>query len=147
MNRVAETLLHNILGEAAAWDKKTRQLRYRHVLVRLYADLELEWYGLVYFRMYHRACALWRQSFPGELRAHFFEQISFMGEPDGWSIIAEDDLTCQWVLSEHLEHYCNVYFLQQHPEWAHQDVSEEEILALGIRPKVVPDKPGQSSLF
>lgn len=153
MNRKSTEIITEILSSEAAWDKKTRKLKYDNVI---------EWY-----REERAARFDDEVLYPRLLRAHRMLSVwcnATLGE-DGWL----EDGELSDALSDQLsgdsfynvvgypivpglrsrQYYRESYFVHiwDGTEWAMEEPTEEEILALGIVPSLVPSKAGQPALF
>ena len=153
MNQMTREILAELLLIEKAWDKKTRQLNYHWVIdnyrgTRAYKfDSEVLYPRLL---RAHRMLAVWHDIPLTE---------------DGWI----DDYDLSDALSDqlcgdsmynvvgypivpglrHNQYFRDSYFskIWESEEWVMENPTEQEILAIGIQPTLVPAKVGQPSLF
>lgn len=138
MNAITTEIFTAILGTEEAWDKRTRKLRYGHVL-KMYQDIhEQRFINEVMFPEWRKATKLLRALIPEDQRdVHFTPDETF-----GWLI----QMCSEDCYFERFSDYLGVLvdrrclFIFNEEKWAPEDPSEEEILALGIRPGIVPTK-------
>lgn len=140
MNEQAKSIIRDILTDEHAWDKKTRKLRPFWVIEQYQKYREISWLYTVYFPRFDRAVRLiesWQL-----LPTDHFEDLK-----------VDDKLTIRWincsdcleVIQYRIDHYFEHIWWSS--AWAWQEITEQDILDLGIRPNLVPAKPGQDSLF
>lgn len=148
MNKRAQEIVSELLSLDEAWDKKTRKLRFDWV-VDTYADvLTSRFYDEVLFPKMIRAFRLMIAL--GFACEDQFESVSLGYHAEIPGIWAKNpdlvDLVSNRFSGEYVA-LCNGRFRDSYigrwwnsPEWAYQELSEEDILSLGIRPTIVPAK-------
>lgn len=150
MNQKSSEIISELLKLEAAWDKKTRELNYKWVLEAYEGEREYLFQEKVMMPRLlraHRLYASWCNATldkdgwleDGELSDRLSDQLSNdMGM--GYGIIPG--------LRER-PYYRSCYFqnIWENTEWVQEQPSREEILALGIRPNLVPQKENQLSMF
>lgn len=150
MNELSTEIITEILSDDKAWDKKTRKLNYKWVIDAYEGERSYRFEEEVML--------------PRLLRAHrlFASWCGAELTEEGW---LEDGMYSDWI-SEQLSddmgigygivpglrerpYYRACYFekIWESEKWAWEEISEGEILALGISPTQVPSKPGQPALF
>lgn len=140
MNEQTKSILRDILQDERAWDRKTRKLRLFWVIDQYQKYRDIIWLDTVYFPRFDRAVRLiesWHL-----LPANHFEDLRI-----------DDNLTIRWISCadclEIVQHRIDGYFehIWWSSTWAWEEITEQDILALGVSPTFVPSKPGQPSLF
>ena len=140
MNEQSERIIRDILTDERAWDKKTRKLRLFWVIEQYQKYREILWLDTIYFPRFDRAVRLienWKL-----LPSDHFEDLR-----------VDDNLTVRWItcadcldlVQWHVDNYFERIWYS--PDWAWQEITEQDILDLGVKPNLVPAKPGQQSLF
>jgi hypothetical protein len=133
MQKLAQEILVNILKDDSAWDKGTKrkpkepELRYRYVIDSLKETWDYEWGRQVMWPRYFRYTKLLYLLSDDEFRETHF---AF----DGDEIYLSECWDCQRRLDGKIDLYLWQYRLA-HPEWELETPSEDEVLALGIRPQ------------
>jgi len=133
MNQSSERILRELLTEEVAWNSKDRSLRYGNTVDILNHRREFLFYSEVYFP---RMARLFRTLvFLGALKEDDLETLEWdNGEEYPWP--AEADVADR--ISSRMEKY--FYWLTWQKGWEWEEPDKEEILALGIRPSLVPSK-------
>jgi len=152
VNGITRSILEAVLGTEEAWDRKTRKLRYKHVIEVLGQVHEVRWLDEVYFPRMYRAMRL-------------LKAISECIPPEAFEEQELNGITGPWLVDPELEdivqdrfsgqgYYRMTYFERSwcSDEWGLDQPAEQEILDLGIRPNLVPakevgDGAVQESLF
>jgi hypothetical protein len=140
LNEQTEKIIRDILTDERAWDKKTRKLRLFWVIEQYQIARELLWMNTVYFRRFDRAVRLiesWKLLPPDH-----FEDLRI---DENYSIRWITCSDCLDIVQRHVDDYFEHIWYS--PDWQWQEITEQDILNLGIRPSIVPAKPGQPSLF
>ena len=153
MNEFTESLIRMVLDTEGAWDKHTRELLYGEV-IDMYTKLrDVVVWEQVIKPTYAQAVAL--------LRAFTSQRNTFGAEHFEW-----DEDEDWWVLVECCNPDCQAMFLQgalaniadrvigrriDQNDMYYMEPTKEEVLALGIRPNLVPGISGrgfvQTTLF
>jgi len=135
VNEVTKQLLTTILSQESAWDKKTRALKYDEVITWLGNLQDYEYFYGVYWPCMLRAVQIAKaQGWPPGC----FQEISVNGEDIEWFC---DDWVVDYLTGP--GGYLSGVWYDLYTE----SPSQEDILALGIRPTMVPGKEGQPALF
>lgn len=162
MNELSKKILLEVLSKPTAWketknDKgeKVRELKYQFVIDELHGIREGMFYDKVLFPTYAHATGLLRaitQRVNPEWAALHFVWDDSIG---GWLVGECNDPRCQgdmlsWGISEIVDAHNGPVWNSD--EWRWEQPSKEEVLALGVKPNMVPekvDKQGnvQASLF
>jgi hypothetical protein len=143
VNEITRSILEPILQTEEAWDKKTRKLRYSHVMEVLGQVHEVRWLDEVYFPRMFRAMRL-LHALSTCIPPEAFEEMDFYGMTGPWLADPELEDIVQERLSGH-GYYRMTYFERSwwSDEWGLDQPTEQEILELGIRPNLVPGKRGK----
>lgn len=140
MNQATEQIIRELLKSEKAWDQKTRLLRFDWVLSQYFNVRERRWLDELYFPRMGRAYRMietWG-IFPG---CEFYDFEYEPGKFARWMDWAEQAEMVQERLDGYFER------LWWSANWAYEEITKEQILALGVAPSLVPSKPGQPSLF
>ena len=139
MNPLTTRIITSILETEEAWHHETRRLRYQHVLAVYGQIREALFTDQVTFPAYGHAVALLRAVTAdlGERERHF----EWSADMDWWVLLECDRPDCpamqaQRYLSELVE--SRILDAWNSERWQYEHPTEAEILALGIRPSLVP---------
>lgn len=161
MNKFAKETITSILQTEAAWDKDTRELRYKYVIHTYWNAREAFLFDEIFFPRMARAMRLMYKMkiFPESA----WERNVSVGMND--EIPAEYWLTDPGISDDVMQRFSGPLYSKQDGTFRHtyfgaicdsddyylEEPTEEEILALGIRPSLVPaeERNGvmQKSLF
>ena len=144
MNKITAEIISELLEEEFAWDKKTRELNY-HAVVDTYHEIrEHRFYDEIYWPRILRAMRLIKAMgiFPEDIWSE--ETFGWYEEYTGWWPIYAPDINerfCEEITYKNgkwRQTYFNKFWTSE--DWAWEQPEEEEILALGIKPNLVPKK-------
>ena len=155
MNKLAKEIISEVLTLEDAWDKKTRELRHSWVLEAYHHIREVRFYDEIFFPRMLRAMRLIKAMGIVPEWAWDEVDIGYDEELHGWWVIDPDwgdfiqnrfQYPNNWKRAGYFEAWWDS------EDWAWEKPTKEEILALGIRPSLVPgkaDKQGniQPSMF
>lgn len=149
MNEFSTKIFTDLLRSDEAWDKKTRELKYDWVLSQAYIYRQAL-YDPIQARLYARA-------------VHLCHVLTSLSEDDYQQILqdgqvveyfADDCITDRFCgegdPSAYRVSYIESIWYGTFAWAANMDFevpTKEELLAMGIRPHLVPDKKNQPSLF
>jgi hypothetical protein len=142
MNKLTVEILTPLLQDEDAWDKKTRQLRIAWVRDEYTKAREALWMDAVYFPRVYRLFSLLRSWGVFPENAFTWEAFGFVQELQGWWL---SDPCLSDVVLERFEDYFQGWWWQE--EWEYEGFTVADVLALGVRPHLVPARQGQPSLF
>jgi hypothetical protein len=163
VNKYIEDLAKEVLALNTdyIWDFGTKkapkdppELHMRHAV-----DAIMDYWSIVeerrWYRMYHRACHLMRLFYssrmsPEELEDHFTWGSLMDNELEGWIICdceyCAEELEARFregaIPKDKMNHTYGLwdYITWNHKEYFWEEPTEEELLALGVKPRLVDDK-------
>lgn len=150
MNQITSEIIEEILLDERAWDKKTRELKYDWVIDAYRGEREYRFEEEVLMprlKRAHRLLATWCN-----------ETLNAEGwlEDGNLSDAISEQFSAEWGVGYGISpglrervyyRWCYFEALWQSRLWEYEEPTKEEILALEIKPNLVPSKPGQPALF